>query len=151
MPGAPTSTSLLNWRGHIVAISAASHPPKERPNTLTWSRARSSRASRYQPAISRMFMIQSRRADLPKPGCDGMYSVLCWARAWWKPSQPGWPISPWRISNGSPEPPLTICSCVPPASMVSSVQTWAPVVISLLPPDIRYRTCVRSPVSRSVE
>ena len=76
MPAASTRISLLKRPGSIVAISAASHPPKEKPIMLIWFTPMSSRASRYQPAMSRMFMIQSRKGESPNPGCEGIISSL---------------------------------------------------------------------------
>ncbi len=71
MPGALATMSLENCLGLAAAISAANQPPRPHPSTGMPSRPKSSRASRYQLAKSRMLRTQSTRAVLPYPGCVG--------------------------------------------------------------------------------
>ena len=72
-----------NCCGHMVASSAASQPPREKPIRSAPSRPSLSSAPRYQMAMSCIFMDQSSWSDWPKPGCDGMCRVWFWARASW--------------------------------------------------------------------
>ena len=60
---------------------AASQPPRDRPMTLASRIPRSSKAWRYQLAMSRMVIIQSSRVDLPYPGWEGTETSKCSDRA----------------------------------------------------------------------
>ena len=107
-PIALTRTSLSNLSGCIVAISAASQPPNEKPIRAVFSMPMSSIAMRYHPARSRMFMIQSRYGESPKPGWEGMVSAKSRESASCQRIRPGCPISSCSASSGAPPlPPLT--------------------------------------------